>query len=425
MNSNTNQTNHTNNTNNTNQSAKSFENLHKGAHQPTRFQRDSSRMRSAEDQMQSYLKQKVDTNELNNTKSLPSVGMQQSLSGPNCNFFGGSFMPNPNGNVGGLQAIQPHLHSMQMHSQQFQQGHPSYPTYVGQQDSYFNNFNYVNPSDHSFSGNNFDSTSTTEDLPLYKRNSLYHPGDIQQNSTGLQDSKRARHTYEMAGSFSGFPPAHPYGNDYGGFAEQQMMLMMQHNGIYQNHRFQPEGVVGLDQTSKSSKLAKKKRQTGDMPRRPLTAYNFFFSEEREFILAQLPDKIENDKKYIEAISSNPNDEKKDNCKDGLEEDKANNDPIENIMTSMRSLDEVETEELHKKVRENTERMLTIHKESERVKKPHKRVHGKIAFRHLAKIVGKRWRDLPDGKKKYYEDIAAKDSARYSEQLTEYNKTNKE
>ncbi len=285
----------------------------------------------------------------------------------------------------------------------------------GQPDPYYYNYlgygvqppnsNYLDPS--GVPG--YDASASAQ-LNENKKRSLNPNGSdlSQQGSLFQNQDKRMRVGNEM---YPGFPGSY---NDYG--PAQHIMAMQQHGNFLQSLENSPPMPP-----AKPAKTAKAKKQySGDMPRRPLTAYNFFFSEEREFILAQLPN--EEEAKKLESLDSAKSDTEKD--KDGAEEDATKEvDPMEKILSSMRELSEEETQELRTKVRANTEKMLTVHKEADRVKKPHKKVHGKIPFRYLAKIVGTRWRNLPADKKKAYEDVAAKDSSRYNEQLAEYNKNN--
>ena len=158
---------------------------------------------------------------------------------------------------------------------------------------------------------------------------------------------------------------------------------------------------------KSKSKNKRPAPTVDKPRRPLTAYNFFFSEEREVIITQLPD------------------EEQENDSLNKEGDKENNDskslPV--ILSKMRTLTDEEKDKIREVTVQKTQNMLKIHMESQRVKKTHAKVHGKIAFQQLAKIIGQRWRNLDKEQKSYYDDVAAKDSNRYQEQMSTFGRTN--
>jgi hypothetical protein len=114
---------------------------------------------------------------------------------------------------------------------------------------------------------------------------------------------------------------------------------------------------------------RKRSPSPEMPIRPLSAYNFFFSDEREKILLA---------------------------------DKGQEPPEEDADV--------------KKAR-----LLGQHLEKDRTKRrPHRKTHGTIGFTTLSKLIGKRWKALEDEKKQYYRDIAAMDMDRYQKCVAEYN-----
>ena len=140
---------------------------------------------------------------------------------------------------------------------------------------------------------------------------------------------------------------------------------------------------------------KKKRKfhskpSGDDARNPLSAYNFFFSEEREIILALLPDKVEEGQKNIED----------------MEVDELND------FLSKQSLPEEEMEALQKKIRANTQKILDTHYEKDKPKKSHKKMHGKINFQKLASLIGTRWRTKSNDEKARYFELSKKDKERF-------------
>jgi len=99
--------------------------------------------------------------------------------------------------------------------------------------------------------------------------------------------------------------------------------------------------------------------------KPLSAYNFFFAEERGRIV-----------------------------------DGTDNIPREH--------------ELH---RVRKERLLWHHVNKDRKRRRiHRKTHGKISFTTLSKVIGKRWRDLPAREKDFFRDVARADLERYQEQL---------
>jgi len=129
--------------------------------------------------------------------------------------------------------------------------------------------------------------------------------------------------------------------------------------------------------------ARKKRPKG-MPKRPLSAYNLFFQSERIKIIEESSTPLKNDEKEKDseitlekphASSGNPVDKTKDN--------KA------------------------KKTRSK------------------RTPHGKISFEKLGRLIGARWKELPEAEKKQYQDRAGEESQRYSSEMDEYHKKNLE
>eukprot|EP00554_Chaetoceros_debilis_P011274 CAMPEP_0194109928 /NCGR_PEP_ID=MMETSP0150-20130528/9310_1 /TAXON_ID=122233 /ORGANISM="Chaetoceros debilis, Strain MM31A-1" /LENGTH=427 /DNA_ID=CAMNT_0038798989 /DNA_START=48 /DNA_END=1331 /DNA_ORIENTATION=- len=192
------------------------------------------------------------------------------------------------------------------------------------------------------------------------------------------------------------------------FAAQNRYYNGYGNADLNNHH--PSELWSAEPTQEMYKPKSKNKRLAppvDKPRRPLTAYNFFFSEEREVIIAQLPD------------------EESENDSLNKEGDKENSDskslPV--ILSKMRTLTDEEKDKIREVTVQKTQNMLKIHMESQRVKKTHAKVHGKIAFQQLAKIIGQRWRNLDKEQKSYYDDVAAKDSNRYQEQMSTFGSTN--
>jgi HMG (high mobility group) box len=129
------------------------------------------------------------------------------------------------------------------------------------------------------------------------------------------------------------------------------------------------------ETSKATSLEKSKEQTPaaaarkptkkkakDKPKRPLSAYNFFFKEERGKILKVV-----------------------------LEEDKSlNNDPRADDY-----LDEAA--------------LIRLRKDS-----------GKVSFEEMGKIIGHRWKNIDPERLAKYQDMATSDTDRYRKEMSTYN-----
>ena len=117
------------------------------------------------------------------------------------------------------------------------------------------------------------------------------------------------------------------------------------------------GKIGGPEQKKKNVRKKHK----DKPKRPLSAYNLFFKDERKKILESIPAKNEDG----EDIEEKPDEE-------GDEDDKG--------------------------------------------RKRKKAPHGKIGFENLAKIIGQRWQKLESDRIEHYKKLAAKDMKRYKEQM---------
>lgn len=50
------------------------------------------------------------------------------------------------------------------------------------------------------------------------------------------------------------------------------------------------------------------------------------------------------------------------------------------------------------------------------KRRHRKTHGKIAFTELSKVISQRWKELPESVKAFYHDVAAEDSHRYNREV---------
>ena len=129
-----------------------------------------------------------------------------------------------------------------------------------------------------------------------------------------------------------------------------------------NQYLPPSSLFDATNHSSSSDGEEEKK-----PLKTLSAYNFFFRHERERILA---------------------------------EDKTNEN------------DEDEHYSFSKK-----QSLLHDHWYRDRSqKRSHRKSHGKISFATLSRIVAQRWKDLPEHRKTFYQDLAAEDLKRYRHEL---------
>ena len=178
-----------------------------------------------------------------------------------------------------------------------------------------------------------------------------------------------------------------------------------------------------------------------MPRYPLSAYNFFFSEEREVVLAVLsllpsegPSRNDcepaipvcvSDTKTCTTCSSST-EKGQGSFKDEAMEAKPKFQNQEEEMQYIKAIlsnhkmPEKEMEELQKRIKANTQRMLDTHLEGGKMKKSHKKTHGKITFQVLSKLIGQRWREISDtDAKQHYFDLAKNDMDRYIKHMKNY------
>jgi HMG (high mobility group) box len=127
----------------------------------------------------------------------------------------------------------------------------------------------------------------------------------------------------------------------------------------------------------------------EQPRRPLSAYNLFFSEERERILKEIA--------------------KKEGKSDTSEGEEGEHEAVVDEVESERDCDDGE------KPRALLQPLIP----AEKKRRPHRKTHGKISFQQLAKMVGERWKGLPDDERKYYQDLAQQDMKRQKVAMEEY------
>merc|ERR1719157_204515 len=159
---------------------------------------------------------------------------------------------------------------------------------------------------------------------------------------------------------------------------------LQHRQIQQNKKSQEFG--------KKKRTPTRKKASNNKPRRPLSAYNLFFSEERERILKEIDAK---------AALERGEDPKKESEDDGENKEKPADD--DEKVEENKDGDESNIDGENKK-RKIPKAFLRPLLPGQRKRRAHRKTHGKISFRLLAQMVGARWKALPDDERKYYQDL---------------------
>jgi hypothetical protein len=147
----------------------------------------------------------------------------------------------------------------------------------------------------------------------------------------------------------------------------------------------------------SSPPQKKTTKPSNFPRRALSAYNIFFSMERERLLAEL--------KSNDCINSNSNDggDHADSPAKGVDTNTGDQEST-NKAPPKASLPAILLRPL---VKSPTER------------RKHRKTHGKISLADLANTIGRRWKALSEEKRKYCRDLAKEDVERHEIAVEEY------
>ncbi|KAL7535620.1 hypothetical protein ACHAXR_007469 [Thalassiosira sp. AJA248-18] len=199
----------------------------------------------------------------------------------------------------------------------------------------------------------------------------------------------------MANSTTGDGATAPHPNALFAFNNPAALAAQDNNSML------TDGVLKQPISAKQSKKQAKKMKVKGKPKRPLSAYNFFFREERSRILESMPAKGDKKKRKAAGGEKDGKEKNDDSKKENKEEaEGGDNDSKKEEGTTTKGSSSKPGDKDYDQVGDDGKKIP----------------HGKIGFENLAKLIGKRWQELDaDGVEKY-KKLADQDMTRYKKEM---------
>jgi hypothetical protein len=208
------------------------------------------------------------------------------------------------------------------------------------------------------------------------------------SNQSLLDASNNRTRFVSNSSVSGVLPREPWSGSLS-FTEQKHVLSKTSRSsskdVVDDPMSDPPQVAVVVTSNKKGGKSAQKQKNGIVgnnhlkPKRPMSAYNVFFKEQREILLSGIPDKKEEEGKVEEKDPSSDS--------GGMDNtDRPNGD---------------------------VRQLPAASKPSRRNRNPGRpKPHGKMGFEEMAKIIGHRWKNLNAEEKFRYQEYAKVDRQRY-------------